>query len=168
MIQCQKELFRLAEDVTYLNCAYMSPLLKTVVREGISSMIRKFNPQTIQPSDFFSEVQALKSTFAKLINLDDPDRLAIIPSASYGLANVANNVKVKPGQRIILVEEQFPSNYYAWEKLEKKDGAVIEMVSPSDSDNRSQSWNEQILAAIDEQTALVAIGHVHWADGDHF
>ncbi|NBC06158.1 MAG: aminotransferase class V-fold PLP-dependent enzyme, partial [Bacteroidetes bacterium] len=30
------------------------------------------------------------------------------------------------------------------------------------------AWNEAILDAIDERTALVSLAHVHWADGTLF
>jgi selenocysteine lyase/cysteine desulfurase len=34
--------------------------------------------------------------------------------------------------------------------------------------NRGKVWNERLLDAIDQQTKLVALGHVHWADGTLF
>ncbi len=169
MIQhAQKELFNLSPEVTYLNCAYMSPLLRKVEEVGHKAIAKKSNPQQIFPEDFFTDVQALKEAFARLIDLEDWERIAIIPSASYGLSTVAHNLKLQAGQKIIVVEEQFPSNYYPWQRAAESCGAQIVTVGPDPQKDRTRSWNENILAAIDEQTALVAVGHCHWADGTFF
>jgi len=67
-----------------------------------------------------------------------------------------------------MVEEQFPSNYYCWKRLCDQYGGEIKMVKAPASKNRGQAWNEALLEAIDEQTRVVALSHVHWADGTKF
>jgi selenocysteine lyase/cysteine desulfurase len=41
-------------------------------------------------------------------------------------------------------------------------------VPPAQHDGRAAAWNDALHAAIDERTAMLAIGHVHWADGTRF
>jgi selenocysteine lyase/cysteine desulfurase len=168
MLHCQKSLFDLEENVTYLNGAYMSPQLKSLTQLGTQLMAQKGRPYQIAIEDFFQPKDQLQSNFARLINVTDKDRVAIIPSVSYGLANVANNVYLEKGQEILIVEEQFPSNYYCWKRLADQFGGKIRTVQAPASENRAAAWNEAILEAIDEQTKVVAMGHVHWADGTKF
>ena len=169
MLNCQKDKFNLSEEVSYINCAYMSPNLKAVEEVGIQAILQKSQPWKVARADFFGPVEKLKSTFAKLINSTDSQRVAIIPSASYGIANVVKNVHATAENNIILVGEGFPSNYYSWKKLSAKTGAKIKVISaPNEGSSKGEIWNQNILNAIDENTVAVTLGNVHWADGTVF
>jgi len=116
MIASQRHLFDMPDDIAYLNCAYMSPLMKPVIDAGVAGMSRKAQPWTITPQDFFSDSEAARGLFARLIGADAGD-IAIVPSASYGIASAAANVPVAKGQEILVLAEQFPSNVYSWREL---------------------------------------------------
>jgi len=169
MITCKRSRFTLPPRVTYLNCGYMSPLMKKVEQAGIRGLRNKRNPSRILPEDFFSDGTLLREEFSALIGAADPNRIAIIPSASYGLAAAANNVKVSSGENIIVAAGQFPSNYYPWMELCQGKGAELKVVAPpSTLSARGKIWNERILDAIDSRTRAVALGNIHWADGTLF
>ena len=165
----QKDKFSLPKDVTYLNCAYMGPLLKTVEAAGIEGLKRKSQPYTVSPADFFGEVEQLKKLYAQLLNVEEAQRIVVVPSTSYGLANAANNSPIEQGQNIVVLEEQFPSNVYLWQKIAKERGAEVRFVNaPKSLIGRGKAWSEAILQSIDNQTAVVAMPHVHWADGTKY
>ncbi|MEQ8242131.1 aminotransferase class V-fold PLP-dependent enzyme [Fulvivirga sp.] len=168
MLSCQKELFSLNGEATYINCAYMSPLLKSVEKAGVKGIEGKRNPISVTPDDFFKNTELLRAEYSKLINSDDPKRSVVIPSVSYGISTAAKNIKVKVGQKIIVLAEQFPSNYYPWKRLCDENGAQLVVVNAPKSTDRGQAWNEAILNSIDGSTAAVAMAHVHWADGTKF
>ena len=168
-MQNQRAKFSIPRDVTYLNCAYMSPLMKSVEKAGIVGIQRKRNPYTIASDDFFQDAEILRKEFAKLINIQEPRRIVIIPSVSYGIANVAKNVPLTGGDKIIVASEQFPSNYYTWHRLAQETRSTLHVVAPPDIlESRGRKWNERILEAIDARTRIVSLGHVHWADGTRF
>lgn len=165
----QKNKFSLSGDTTYLNCAYMSPILKEVENAGIEGIKAKRNPAKVSSQDFFTTTEKVRDQFAKLINSKESKRVVIIPSASYGLATVAKNLKAGKSDNIVVAAEQFPSNVYSWLQLQKENGVTIKSIAPPDSFvERGKKWNERILEAIDLQTKMVAIGNVHWADGTLF
>lgn len=165
----KKSHFQLNHSVTYLNCAYMSPQLKVVEEAGLEGLKRKRNPFKISPEEFFGETDTLREEYAKLINADDPKRIVVIPSVSYGMANVAKNLPLSKGDNIVVVGEQFPSNVYPWRSAAAESGAEIVTITPPKTlDNRGKIWNEKILEAIDSKTKLVALGNIHWADGTLF
>ena len=170
MLSCQKHLFDLGSDVHYINGAYMSPISKAVAAAGALAVNRKLQPYTIAPDEFFSGVNHLKTLFAKIIQSNEPQRVAIIPSASYGIAAVAKNIKVQKEQNIIVAEAQFPSNVYTWRELAKEKDLTIKTVPyPIEiREGRGATWNERILESIDNQTAIVALSHIHWANGTKF
>ncbi len=169
MLQNQSHLFSLEEGHTYLNGAYMSPQLKSVEAIGIENLQKKGRPYSISGEDFYSGRKNLRIMFAELVDVPDYNQTAIIPSVSYGVATVANNIRLEKGDEILVVDEQFPSHIYAWQKLADKYGAHIKVASsPSIGEGRGKQWNETILEAITQKTVVVAIPHVHWADGTRF
>jgi selenocysteine lyase/cysteine desulfurase len=156
----QRHLFEIPDEITYLNCAYISPLLRAAREAGQAAIARKSTPWRITSHDFFEESEAARSLFAALIS-SDADGVAFIPSASYGLSLAAANIPVREGQHIVLLEDAFPSNVYSWRDLAKRSGASIESVNrPSDFD-----WTRELLERIDERTAVVAVPQYHWTDG---
>ncbi len=169
MLLNQKGKFRIPSNVTYLNGAYMSPSLKSVEKVGHEAITQKCFPYEIAAKDFFVHSENLRKQFAAFIGALDYQNTAIIPSASYALANVANNIKLKSGEEIIVADEQFPSNIYPWQKVADKNDATLKMITPPSSfENRGKIWNEKILDAINDTTAVVTLGPLHWADGTLF
>ncbi|MEM6842954.1 MAG: aminotransferase class V-fold PLP-dependent enzyme [Bacteroidota bacterium] len=165
----QKGLFSLPPNVTYLNCSYMAPLLKSVEEAGIEGLRKKQLPTQYGSYEFFDEVNYVRKLFSKLVNISDYQRVAILPSVSYGMAIVAKNLHIQRGDNIVVVGEQFPSNVYPWRKLVTKVNAELRTVdAPADFERRGQNWNEILLESIDNQTRMVAVPHTHWADGTWF
>lgn len=168
-LQNQKQLFSFPEEITYLNIASQSPSFKSIEKAGVDAVLRKSHPYKITTSDYFEPVIELKKLFAQLINVDDYNRIANIPSASYGIATVANNIHLNEGDEILLIDEQFPSNYYSWKKLADKYKATIKLVKkPNTKVDCGKQWNTDILNTINEKTAVVAMGNIHWANGTLF
>ena len=116
----QKEYFNLPTDITFLNGAYMSPQLKSVSNIGHNMVDLKENPFNVTHQHFFEARTTLRKSFARLIEAQDYHNVAIIPSVSYGLANVAHNCRLEKGDEIVLIHQQFPSNVYAWTSIAKQ------------------------------------------------
>ena len=168
-MKCQKSKFNLTGKKVYLNCAYMSPMLKKVEKAGIKGIHFQRKPDKIMPEDFFRNIEKIKGSFSRLINCKNPDRVAYVPAASYGLANVTNNIKLERGEGVVVVGDQFPSNVYPWMNLTKKyDGELKFVKKQTSSKSQGKKWNEDILSAIDKKTKVVSMGIVHWADGTLF
>ena len=160
MIPSQRHRFDIPREVAYLNCAYMSPLMTEVVEAGRAAVARKARPWQIRPIDFFTGPDALRPLFARLIGAD-AEGVALIPAASYGLAVAAANLALGPGRRILLLEDQFPSNVYCWQARAAETGAEVATVRPGPDGDLTAA----LLAAIDERTAIVACPHCRWTDG---
>ncbi|HVV04313.1 MAG TPA: aminotransferase class V-fold PLP-dependent enzyme [Puia sp.] len=160
VIPNQKKLFSIPEGVTYMNCANMAPFLRTVEEAGIRAIEQRRHPWTIQADQWFEPAEELRGLFARLIGADRDD-VALIPSASYGLAIAQRNMNLRPGQTIVMLDQQYPSNVYAWQELAITSGAVIDTVKRAEG----ESWADAILRTVDHRTGLVAIPNCHWTDG---
>ena len=159
-IPSQRHLFDMPQDVAYLNCAYMSPLLKRSAEIGGEGLARKLRPWAITPDDFFGDSERARALFAALIGAEVDD-IAIVPAASYGLAVAAANLPVALGERILLLADQFPSNVLIWRALaERTGGEVVTVATPEDGD-----LTAAVLRMLDERVAVAALPHCRWTDG---
>ncbi len=160
LLPSQRSLFEMPDDVTWLNCSYMSPQLRSVRAVAEEALGRKAHPWTIRAEDFFSGAEELRGLFASLVDAD-VEGVALVPSVSYGMAVACANLQVRPGQRLLVLAEEFPSNLYPWRELAQRGGgSVFTVPRPEDGD-----WTRGVLEALDERTALVAVPHCHWTDG---
>jgi len=156
----QRDLFEIPEDIAYLNCAYMSPQLRPAREIGESAVSRKSRPWEITPDAFFEDVEEVRTLFARLVG-GSADGVAIVPSVSYGISVAAANVSVGQGEKIVILEDQFPSNVYAWRGLAERSGArLVTVPRPEDFD-----WTSVLLEEIDADTAVVSVPNCHWTDG---
>jgi selenocysteine lyase/cysteine desulfurase len=156
----KRDQFEIPEDIVYLNCAYMSPQLRPAREVGEKAISRKSRPWEITPDDFFEDAEEIRALFARLVG-GDADGVAIIPSVSYGISVAAANVPVREGEKIVILEDQFPSNVYAWSGLAEQSGAsLVTLPRPEDLD-----WTRALLEEIDTDTAVVAVPNCHWTDG---
>ena len=162
LITCQRHLFDIPEEVAYLNCAYMSPLPEASVEAGRMAVARKARPWTIAPPDFFSGPETARELFARLLGPPaTPDDVALVPSASYGMAVACRNLPLRAGQRVLLLDEEFPSTIYGWQARAAEAGAeAVLLPRPADDD-----WTRVVLEAIDARTAVAALPVCQWSDG---
>ena len=160
MIPCQRHLFDIPDDVAYLNCAYMSPLMKPALEAGTVGLARKAHPWELTPDKFFTGADEFRATGAQLLDCS-AECIAIVPSASYGIATAARNLPVKKGQSILVLEEQFPSNYYPWQRRAEETGASLKVVAwPADND-----WTAAVLDSLTSDVAIAALPNVQWTSG---
>ncbi len=170
-LSCMKDLFQLNPEDIYLNCALMSPSLKSSVEAGILGINKKVNPQNLQVDDFFGLANDIRKEYSKILKLGDSERIAILPSVSYGMSIVSNNLKpTNSRSNIIANDKVFPSNFYPWVKASRKYGCELKIIDPVDTNtpNRALEWNTAILESIDKNTIAVCISHVHWTCGTIF
>ncbi len=165
MLSCQRALFPFKDTDTYLNGASRSPQLIAGAQAARRALEWREHNLSMPIPAFFEPVDRLRASFAQLIGGREPGRVALIPSASYGLATVAQNLPVRRGQNIVIVQDQFPSNYYPWQRKCGDTGA--QLVTVARPPNRG-NWSTAVLEAINRNTAAVAIAHVHWSDGTLF
>lgn len=159
----QRHHFDIPRDVCYLNAAYMTPLTKAQEAAGRDAIKQSMQPWTTGASDFFPVVEDIRTLSAGIMNAA-PDDIAIIPSVSYGVATAARNLPFTAGQKILVLEAQFPSNIYEWRQLvQEKGGEIVTVPTPADDDLTSAVLD--VLENGGEQIAIAALPHVHWSSG---
>lgn len=151
-VPAAREAFDFPEGIAYLNTAYMGPLPRAAKAAAEAALEAKSQPWRIVAEDFFAPVARLRGLVAGFLD-GDPDGVALVPSVSYGVATVAANLRTER-RRVVVLEEQFPSNYYAWRRMAASRGGDLVVASPA-----------RVAEVIDDDTAVVAVESCHWTDG---
>jgi len=160
MLANQKHLFDIPDPVNYLACAANAPLLTAVRDAGRRGLDRKYHPWTIPNEQATEESEMARKLFGQLIGVTADD-VAIVPSTAYGVATAAQNLPVGKGRNIVILQDQFPSNVYAWHRLAAEtDANVVVVPRPTDWD-----WTSAVLAHLDAETDIVSLPPCHWIDG---
>jgi selenocysteine lyase/cysteine desulfurase len=156
----QRGAFDVPRDVAYFNTASLSPQLHRVRLAGERALERRGRPWTIASPDWFSDVERLRALFGRLISAD-PAGVALVPATSYGFSVAWRNLHLRAGDRILVLDGEYPSGIYSWRTAARNTGAEIVTVARE----AGQTWTGAILAALEERIRVVSVPNVHWTDG---
>ena len=160
MLECQRHLFDVPREIAYFNCASFSPFLRTVAEAGHGAVDRRVHTWDINSTELADGADRVRALFARLINAE-ADAIAVTPATSYGVAVAAANLDLAVGQNIVVLQDQFPSNYYIWVEKAARAGAEMRVVPRAENGD----WTPGVLDAIGEDTAIAALPGCHWMDG---
>ena len=106
----QRELFDIPDDVAYFNCASLAPLLKAAVEAGAAASSRRARPWLIGGGRLVHRGRGSGGRCSPGWPGLDPEGVALVPTTSYGLAVAAANLDARPGQRVLVMADDYPSN----------------------------------------------------------
>ncbi len=104
----------------------------------------------------------IRAAYARMLGVSAAE-IAITRHTAEGVNIVAQGFPWKPGDRVLTVNVEYPSNVYPWWNLRDRG---VEVVSVPEREGRVDL--DEFLAAIDERVRLVAISHVEFASGFTF
>ena len=159
MPECQRHLFDVPRNIAYFNCAAFSPYLLSVAEAGRRAVARRVHTWEIDAAELAAGADQARALFGRLINAEQ-DAIAVTPATSYGIAVAAANLDLAAGQDIVVLQDQFPSNYYVWVEKAAWAGATMRVVPRPDNGD----WTPRVLDAIAEDTAIAALPGCHWMD----
>lgn len=161
-IPTQRHLFDIPGDVAYFNCAYNSPMLnesRARLHQGVDT---KSRPWERTPESFFQDAETIRRLSSELFG-GDSDGFAVIPATSYGISTAARAIEpdLNPGDRILIMDGEFPSNVLPWRRTAMESGAeILTVPAPSDND-----WTRAILDKMENDVKVAAVSTCHWTNG---
>jgi len=161
-LSSQRHLFDIPDEVAYFNCAYNSPQLNESQERLHIGVDTKSHPWERMSDDFFDNAENIRILASSIFG-GDTDGYAVIPSASYGLSTAARAIEpnLQSGDRIVVIDEAFPSNYLPWERTANETNSnLIVVPTPLDGD-----WTKAILGRIEKGVKVVAVPNCHWTNG---
>jgi cysteine desulfurase/selenocysteine lyase len=156
-----RELFPITEQMVYLNCAATSPLalpVKQSIEKCIQDQFGRSNQEFI---DEWTECEErVRGKLAGLASAS-PHEIALLGNTSDGLATVAGGLRWTEGDSVVTCNIEFPANVYAWLNLRDRYGVKVRIVPATDG----RVLAEDILAAADDSTKVIALSFVQWTTG---
>jgi cysteine desulfurase / selenocysteine lyase len=147
------------ENKIWLNCAHQGPLPKAAVAQAEEAIAWKIAPYQMTTERFSQVPLNLKRALGKLIEAP-PEDIILGNSASYGLHLLANGIRWKTGDEILLVEGDFPSDILPWMGLRNK-GVNIRFLKP----RQYVIQPDELLGNITPSTRLLCTTLVHSFSG---
>jgi len=109
--------------------------------------------------DFRKWADRVRQQAGDLINAN-ADEIAFTKNTTEGISFVANGLNWTNGDNVVLSNVEFPGNVYPWQALQSR-GVELRMVL----EEYGRVPLEQVTAAIDSRTRVVAISSVQFASG---
>lgn len=147
--------FPVRRNVVYLNHAGVSPLCRPA-----AEAMRHFAAECLDFGSFYYErwlaaYEDLRAAAAHLIGASRKE-IALVKNTSEGISLIANGIDWRPGDRVVAFEEEFPSNWFPWKRLEES-GVVVTWL-------HYDSTLDQIAEAA-RGARLLAISYVQYLSG---
>lgn len=152
--------FPLHTGLHYLNHAAVAPWPKrtaeAVQRFAFENMTRGAQGYL----EWMKVEQRLRERLAWLINAPSAEDIALVKNTSEGLSFVAAGIDWHPGDRIVGIADDFPSNRVVWEALGDRkvhfDGVDI---------NAADDPEQALIDCFTSRTRLLAVSSIHFASG---
>ena len=143
----------------YLNHAAVAPWPKRS-----AEAVRRFCETNVSCGardypDWLKLERTLRERLARLLNAPSTGDIALVKNTSEALSFVAFGLDWRPGDQVIISDEEFPSNRVVWLALAAQGVEVVE-VSLKGADPEGN-----LLAAFTPRTRLLAISAVQFASG---
>ncbi|HEX8362103.1 MAG TPA: aminotransferase class V-fold PLP-dependent enzyme [Longimicrobium sp.] len=154
--------FPTAARAPYLNAASVAPLPERAVRAVDAYNRRRASAHHLTGDDFEPLLTRAREAAARMIGAD-ADEIALLPNTSFGINLAAHLLPLKPGQRVVLSDREFPANVYPWMQLARNAGVTVDLV-PADEHGRPDE--ARLLAEIARgDVGIFALSAVQFASG---
>ncbi|MBE7374875.1 aminotransferase class V-fold PLP-dependent enzyme [Pseudomonas lopnurensis] len=158
MIQNNDE-FPQIVGLRYLNHAAVAPWPRRAARAVSAFAEQNVGIGARDYPQWLTVERSLRQRLARLLNAPTSADVALVKNTSEALSFVAFGLDWKSGDRIVISDEEFPSNRVVWEAL-RPQGVEVIQVSLKGSDPEAD-----LLAACGPRVRLMSISAVQYASG---
>ena len=95
----------------------------------------------------------------------DPEEMAITRNASEANETMIFGLDLKAGDEVIFTTQNYPRMQNAWKQRQRRDGIVLKPVKIETPVKSTQSYVDQIAAAITPRTRVIEVMHISFMTG---
>jgi selenocysteine lyase/cysteine desulfurase len=151
--------FPVADRLLYLNHAGVSPIPASSASAGVRILHQYRDEGAFRLRKWVDLADEARGRFARLIGASS-DEVAFIKNTSEGISFIAAGFPWKEGDNLVTANVEFPANIYPWMRLEARN-IEVRMVQAKEGRVRK----DDVIAACDGKTRLVALSSVEFANG---
>jgi selenocysteine lyase/cysteine desulfurase len=145
-------------DSAYLNGANHGPLPRVAIDAVQEALSWKRDPSRIDDSIYFTLPDRVRRAAAPFFGCR-PQDLAVCTGASSGVGLLAGGIDWRPGDRVVIPDGEFPSNYLPWRALQAR-GVSVDVVATAGG-----LKPQDVADALTPTTRVVAVSQVNFATG---
>lgn len=154
------------ERPIYLDNAATTQKLRTVIERTCefysneyATVNRSSYPLANRASRYYEEVRQLT---ADLINAESSAEVIFTSGATQSLNIVASGLRASQlnGSKLVILESEHHANLLPWQQLCKRHNLNLCVIKLAEQGTWTQEQENNLLNAIDEDTAIVAMAHV--------
>lgn len=158
-VEAIRRLFPALSQRIYLNCASEGPMPADAIAETERLARLKATPWEIGTEFYYSEPALVRERIETLIGAR-PGSVALVGGTSAGIGIAARGLPLSPGDEVLLLEAQFPSNTNPWRAAVLRGARLRVVPRPFGSDPTAA-----LLSAMGPSTRIVSIDWVNFVDG---
>ena len=147
------------ETLRYLNHAAVSPWPRRAAEAVAAFADENLRIGARDYPLWLKTEQQLRGRLTRLLNAPSSADIALVKNTSEALSFVAFGLDWKPGDQILISDEEFPSNRVVWEAL-RPQGVEVVQVNLGGADPEAD-----LLAACSPKVRLMSISAVQYASG---
>lgn len=152
--------FSLDPGLCHLNHAGVAPWPRRAV-EAVRRFAEVNGTLGSEPyAGWLAVEQRLRERLARLIGAGSPADIALAKSTSEALSIIASGLDWRPGDNVVGIAEEFPSNRIVWESLASRGVTWRALALAGSSEPESD-----LLGLCDERTRVLAVSWVQYAQG---
>ena len=161
-LQQYKEQFFHSTKWVHLNNAGLSPI-NLRAKETLDYWSQRFFEEGFATdSDYMQAYQTARQNLAQLIGCQSRD-IAFFLNTSGGINQVAFHLNLKPGDEILMWDQEYPSHLYPWQQASLVTGAKLKIVT---SDKISWATpTDLFINSINDKTRVVAFSWMQYQSG---
>ena len=150
-------------NLSYANVATTSPVAHRIATEWADSLARGGAAEFDADAEKHG-MMPLREAASKLLSCEASD-ICCASSATGLMCSVAWAAMPSKGENVVSSRAAFPSTVYPWTRVSQSTGVEIRLAP---YDEKHYTDPEDILSLIDENTAVVVISHVEYANGQRY
>ncbi|TVQ93459.1 MAG: aminotransferase class V-fold PLP-dependent enzyme [Chromatiaceae bacterium] len=154
--------FDLDPAVLYLNHAAVAPWPRRAVAAVQQFAAENGRLGSRHYPRWLATEERLRERLARLIGADSPRDIALAKSTSEALSVIAHGLAWTPGDNVVGIAQEFPSNRVTWQSLA---GHGVRWQALDLAAVTGQDPEDALLALCDARTRMVAVSWVQFASG---
>lgn len=144
----------------HLNHAGVSPLSAPAAR-AITDAVALMSRGSLGVPEIVARVDAARGAVGRLVGAEAAD-VAFFPTCAAAISQAALGLTLRPGDEIVLPDQEYPSNAYPWYRAAERHGAVVRRVASGPDFTLETS---AVIEAIGPRTRVVACSWVQFQTG---
>ena len=158
--------FLLAEGLTYLNTGTIGPTRRATV----DATQRAWELLEANPTAHYGQqvgapmLEDTRTVAARFLGCD-LDEMAVTTSTTAGMNAIAQGLRLRAGDRVLLTDQEHSGGLHCWEYLARHHGVGLDRVAIPRAEHRAAALVDAMAKGIRRRTRVISVSHVFSSTG---